>query len=69
MSEEVDKNKIKVTSLITDRDRLIYAQEREIPKVSASPKPRDLKKEVLDDILKRIEQRNAEIKKRSAQQA
>jgi len=66
MAEENDKSKVKVTSLITDRDRLIYAQEREVPKVSATPKPRDLKKEVLADILKRIEQRNAEIKARKS---
>lgn len=64
MAVDTGKEKVKVTSLISDADRLRHANEMDQEKAASMPQKRDLKKEVLGDILKRIEERNAEIKAR-----
>lgn len=51
-----DKSKVKVTPLISEVDRLFRAKEIEILKGPEPPKY-DFKKQVLADILKKIQER------------
>lgn len=58
MAEIEDKNKIKITPLISDRDRKMNMPQSEIP-LSASriPTKDEIRKKSLDDMLKRIKAR------------
>ena len=58
MAETEDKNKIKITSLISDRDRKMNMPQSEIHlNASHIPTKDEIKKKALDDMLKRIKSR------------
>jgi len=57
MSVENDKNKVKITSLISDEDRKSRLKEAEASEPKKVQQTRDPKREVIANILRGIEER------------
>lgn len=66
MTVENDKNKVKITSLISDDDRRNRLKEAEASALKPIQKTRDPKREVIANILRGIEEREKARKMKTA---